>query len=67
MAEQLQTKPGADALTVTIGDMTTARAAGTFRLVYLVWNAIMNVTPQAEQVAFTTDSTNQVAVFEKLG
>jgi SAM-dependent methyltransferase len=31
--------------------MTTARLAGKFKLVYLVCNAIMNVTTQAEQTA----------------
>lgn len=51
MAEQLRAKPGAEAVPVTIGDMTTTRVAGTFTLVYLVWNAIMNVTTQQEQVA----------------
>jgi len=51
MAEKLSAKPGADAVTVTIGDMTTTRVTGTFKLVYLVWNAIMNVTTQQEQVA----------------
>jgi SAM-dependent methyltransferase len=51
MVDQLRAKPGADAIAVTIGDMTTTRVTGTFTLVYLVWNAIMNVTTQAEQVA----------------
>ena len=51
MAEQLRAKPGADAVPVTIGDMTTARVAGAFSLVYLVFNTIENVTSQDEQVA----------------
>lgn len=51
MAAKLSAKPGADAVTVTIGDMTTTRVSGAFKLVYLVWNAIMNVTTQQEQVA----------------
>jgi len=51
MAEKLQAKPGADAVEVTIGDMTTARVPGSFRLVYLVVNTIMNVTTQEEQLA----------------
>ncbi|MGH9099261.1 MAG: hypothetical protein ACRDV8_03410 [Acidimicrobiales bacterium] len=38
-------------MTVVVGDMTTTRLAGRFQLVYLVWNAIMNVTTQQEQVA----------------
>lgn len=36
MVEQLQAKPGADAVTVAIGDMTTTRVPGAFQLVYLV-------------------------------
>jgi Methyltransferase domain len=51
MVERLYAKPGADAIPVTIGDMTTTRVGGTFRLVYLVANTIMNVTTQDEQLA----------------
>jgi SAM-dependent methyltransferase len=52
MAEQLLAKPGADAVPVTIGDMTTARVpGGPFTLVYLVANTIMNVTAQDDQLA----------------
>jgi SAM-dependent methyltransferase len=51
MAERLRAKPGAEAVPVTVGDMTTTRLPGTFRLVYLVANAVMNVTTQDEQVA----------------
>jgi SAM-dependent methyltransferase len=51
MAGQLRAKPGADAVPVTVGDMTAARVDGTFTLVYLVFNTIENVTSQDEQVA----------------
>jgi len=51
MAERLRAKPGAGAVPVTVGDMTTARVPGTFTLVYLVANTIMNVTTQDEQLA----------------
>ena len=52
MAEQLLAKPGADAVPVTIGDMTSARVpGGPFTLVYLVANTIMNVTTQDDQLA----------------
>ena len=51
MVEQLRAKPGADAVPVTVGDMTSTRVPGSFTLVYLVWNSIMNVTTQEEQVA----------------
>jgi SAM-dependent methyltransferase len=51
MAGVLRGKPGASAVPVTIGDMTTTRVPGSFSLVYLVFNTIMNVTTQGEQVA----------------
>ncbi len=51
MAGQLLAKPGADAVLVTIGDMTSTRVPGTFTLVYLVANTIMNVTTQDDQLA----------------
>lgn len=51
MADRLRAKPGAERIELTMGDMATARAPGTFSLVYLVFNTIMNVTTQDEQVA----------------
>lgn len=51
MAGQLSCKPGADAVAVVIGDMTSIHVPGTFRLVYLVANTIMNVTTQEDQLA----------------
>ncbi|HTQ90411.1 MAG TPA: class I SAM-dependent methyltransferase [Streptosporangiaceae bacterium] len=52
MAEQLRSKPGADAIPVTIGDMTTARVPGApFTLGSVVANTIMNVTTQDAQLA----------------
>ena len=50
MVAQLQAKPGADDIGVTIGDFATTRVGGTFRLAYLVCNTIMNLTTQDEQV-----------------
>ena len=46
MADRSRAKPGADAVAVPIGDMTTTRVPGTFTLVYLVENTTMNVTTQ---------------------
>jgi SAM-dependent methyltransferase len=51
MAAVLRRKPGASAVPVSVGDMTTTRVPGVFTLVYLVANTIMNVTTQDEQVA----------------
>jgi hypothetical protein len=51
MAGRLRAKPGAGAVQLIVGDMTTTRAEGSFTLVYLVANSIMNVTAQDEQLA----------------
>ena len=51
MVAQLQAKPGADTIGVTIGDFATTRVSGTFSLAYLVRNTIANLTTQDQQVA----------------
>lgn len=51
MAEQLRAKDDAQRIKVTIGDMATTRVDGSFRLVYLVFNTIGNLTTQDQQVA----------------
>jgi SAM-dependent methyltransferase len=61
MAEQLRKKPGGDRVRVTIGDMTTTRVRGAFRLVYLVANTIMNVTTQDDQVAVFVNAAAHLA------
>ena len=43
-------KPGADQIGITIGDYATATVGATFRLAFAVFNAITNLTTQAEQV-----------------
>ena len=50
MVAQLRAKPGADDIDVTIGDFATTRVGRTFRLTYLVYNTIMNLTTQDDQV-----------------
>jgi Methyltransferase domain len=50
MVARLREKPGADAIGVTIGDFASTRVDGSFRLVYLVFNTIMNLTTQDDQV-----------------
>jgi SAM-dependent methyltransferase len=50
MAAQLQAKPEADGIGVTIGDFATTGVGGTFKLAYLVRNTITNRTTQDEQV-----------------
>jgi len=51
MVEQLRQKPGGGDVQVTIGDMASTRVAGSFRLVYLVFNTIGNLTSQDAQIA----------------
>ncbi len=51
MVARLKEKPGGESIDVTIGDFATAKAEGAFSLAYLVFNTIMNLTSQEEQVA----------------
>jgi SAM-dependent methyltransferase len=51
MIDRLRAKVDEHSLPVVHGDMVTAQVAGTFRLVYVVFNSISNLLTQAEQVA----------------
>ena len=51
MAARLRAKDDAQRIRLTIGDMATTRVDGSFRLVYLVFNTIGNLTTQDQQVA----------------
>ena len=51
MVARLREKSGAEEIGVTIGDFATARAEGTFAVAYLVFNTLMNLRTQPEQVA----------------
>jgi SAM-dependent methyltransferase len=51
MLEQLRSKPGSERIALTVGDFARTRVEGTFRLAYLVFNTITNLTTQDEQVA----------------
>lgn len=51
MIARLREKADAARLPVIEGDMTTARAPGRFRLVYLVYNTISNLLTQEAQIA----------------
>ena len=50
MVARLRAKPGGDALDVTIGDFADVPVAGTYRLVYVVFNTLFNLLTQDEQV-----------------
>src|SRR5436309_14995178 len=51
MVARLRAKPGAENIGVTIGDFAGTRVEGTFSVAYLVFNTIMNLTTQDEQIA----------------
>jgi SAM-dependent methyltransferase len=51
MVARLRAKPGAEQVGVTIGDFATTTVEGRFSVAYLVFNTIMNLTTQDEQVA----------------
>jgi SAM-dependent methyltransferase len=51
MVARLRAKPGGEEIGVTIGDFASAKADGTFALVYLVFNTIGNLMTQDAQVA----------------
>jgi SAM-dependent methyltransferase len=50
MVGQLRTKASESTIPVVMGDMASARAPGTYTLVYLVFNTISNLLTQSEQV-----------------
>jgi SAM-dependent methyltransferase len=51
MLARLRAKPGADRIGLTLGDFATTALEGPFRLAYLVFNTIGNLTTQEAQVA----------------
>jgi SAM-dependent methyltransferase len=50
MIARLHAKPGGESLVVQVGDFATTTVDGEFGLVYLVFNTVMNLTSQDEQV-----------------
>jgi SAM-dependent methyltransferase len=51
MVARLRSKSGGTEIPVVIGDFATTLVEGSFSLVYLVFNTILNLTTQAAQVA----------------
>jgi SAM-dependent methyltransferase len=51
MLARLRAKPDSEDIGVTIGDFATTTVEGDFRVAYVVFNTIMNLTTQGEQVA----------------
>ena len=50
MVEQLHASPCGDQLAVTIGNLADVSVAGTYRLIYVVFNTLFNVLTQDDQV-----------------
>jgi hypothetical protein len=50
MLARLRAKPGAEQIGLTLGDFATTTIEATFSVAYLVFNTIMNLTTQEEQV-----------------
>ena len=61
MVAEMRTKPGGDAIQVTIGDFATTRVDGSFELAYLVRNTITNLTTQDEQVEWPSFASRSSA------
>ncbi len=61
MVARLRAKPGGEAIGVTIGDFATTRVEGTFSVVYLVFNTIMNLTTQDAQVTCFANAAAHLA------
>ncbi len=51
MLAELRAKPGAELVSTTVGDMATTRVCSDAAVVYLVYNTIMNLRTQPDQVA----------------
>jgi hypothetical protein len=50
MVAKLREKPGGDDIDVTMGDFADVGVAGTYRLIYVVFNSFFNLLTQDEQV-----------------
>ena len=50
VARRLRSAPGGDGIPVVVADMADVPVEGPFRLVYLVWNSLFNLTSQDRQV-----------------
>ena len=61
MVERLRAKPRSEEIEVTIGDFATTRVEGSFPLVYLVFNTIMNLTTQDEQIRCFANAATHLA------
>jgi len=61
MLEQFRQKPGAEQVNAVHGDMTSVHVCSEASLVYLVFNTIMNLRTQGEQVACFANAAAHLA------
>lgn len=50
MVDVLRTQPGGDGIAVTMGDFSDVPVVGTYRLIYVVYNTLLNLLTQDDQV-----------------
>jgi SAM-dependent methyltransferase len=50
MLDKLRAKPGADRLSLTLGDMADVDVPGNYRLIYVIFNSLFNLLTQEDQV-----------------
>ena len=60
MVERLRAMPGAERIVVTVGGFATTQLGEMFRVAYLVFNTIMNLTTQEEQIACFANVANHL-------
>lgn len=61
MVQQLRRRADESALPVVVGDMATTRVPAEFSLVYLVWNSLMNLRTQDDQVQCFANAARHLA------
>ncbi len=61
MVQRMREKVGGRSIAVTIGDFASERVGRGYRLVYLVFNTIMNLTTQEQQVQCFLNAADQLA------
>jgi SAM-dependent methyltransferase len=61
MVAQLRAKQGSEDIAVTVGDFAKTQVPGHFSLVYLVYNALSNLTTQDEQVECFQNAAHHLA------
>jgi hypothetical protein len=61
MIDRLRAKPGGAALTVVHGDMAATTMPGRYRLVYVVFNSLMNLVTQDEQVRCVANAAQHLS------